>query len=312
MGLRKVIENKIFWTIVVAIIIVSFSFVASRPKKDVSEKTAGSEAVQTTREISLNELVNKDSDKDRVKDWEEELWGTDPYNPDTLGRGFGDLAEINKKRATLPKTATDTKNGNLTETDAFTQQLFASIMALKQDGSMTDETMSDVSSSIVENLKKEAEEKQYYALSDLKIVPAGTSSVISYQKDMARVAKKYSNAGLGKEITALAKAVDKKDSGSLKGLDKTTTIYRHLLDETLSVTVPKNLAPNHLIIVNSYRNIIESLGNAEKIFSDPIVGLVEVARYRNSSNLLILSLAILGRYFEISDTIIRAMSTQVN
>ncbi|MEK7614159.1 MAG: hypothetical protein AAB428_00630 [Patescibacteria group bacterium] len=196
MELSKIIGNKILWAVVIAIIIISFSFVTSRPKKEASEKTAGSETVQTTREISLNELVNKDSDKDRVKDWEEELWGTDPYNPDTLGRGLGDLAEINKKRATLPKIAESTKNGVMAETDAFTQQLFASIMALKQDGSMTDETMGDFSSSIVENLKKEAEEKQYYALSDLKIVPAGTSSVISYQKDMARVAKKYSNAGL--------------------------------------------------------------------------------------------------------------------
>ncbi|MEK7614158.1 MAG: hypothetical protein AAB428_00625 [Patescibacteria group bacterium] len=106
--------------------------------------------------------------------------------------------------------------------------------------------------------------------------------------------------------------MDKKDSGSLKGLDKIITNYRRLLDETLPIAVPKNLATNHLIIVNSYRNIIESLENAGKIFSDPIVGLVEVARYRNSSNMLILSLSILGRYFEISDTIIRAVSTQVN
>ena len=43
---------------------------------------------------SANTSANKDSDHDGLKDWEEELWGTDPNNPDTDGDGTPDGEEV--------------------------------------------------------------------------------------------------------------------------------------------------------------------------------------------------------------------------
>jgi len=45
-----------------------------------------------TIEVSKEDL--KDSDNDGLKDWEEELFGTDPYNPDTDADGYLDGEEV--------------------------------------------------------------------------------------------------------------------------------------------------------------------------------------------------------------------------
>src|SRR3990167_6963602 len=52
--------------------------------------------VATTLEATTTNsaLLAKDGDSDGLKDWEEQLWKTDPYNPDTDGDGTGDGQEI--------------------------------------------------------------------------------------------------------------------------------------------------------------------------------------------------------------------------
>ena len=53
------------------------------------------------QKMTLGEIIDKDSDGDGLKDWEEALWGTDPNNPDTDGDGILDGAEIQQKREAL-------------------------------------------------------------------------------------------------------------------------------------------------------------------------------------------------------------------
>ena len=52
--------------------------------------------VATTLEATTTNsaLLAKDGDSDGLKDWEEQLWKTDPYNPDTDGDGLNDGEEV--------------------------------------------------------------------------------------------------------------------------------------------------------------------------------------------------------------------------
>ncbi len=58
------------------------------------------------RETTI-ESQNKDTDNDGLKDWEEDLYGTDPYNPDTDNDGYLDGEEVNSGHNPLVKGPND-------------------------------------------------------------------------------------------------------------------------------------------------------------------------------------------------------------
>ena len=70
-------------------------FIGTYSKKGVFSRTA------------LIESQDKDSDNDGLKDWEEELYKTSPYNPDTDGDGYLDGEEINSGHNPLVKAPGD-------------------------------------------------------------------------------------------------------------------------------------------------------------------------------------------------------------
>ena len=82
-------------TIVIIVIIGGLIFVLNYSKKESLNKTS---------EISEN---FKDSDNDGLRDWEEELFHTDPFNPDTDNDGYLDGEEVNSGHNPLVKAPGD-------------------------------------------------------------------------------------------------------------------------------------------------------------------------------------------------------------
>lgn len=308
-------NRKILLAFALALLIIGVSIYANKKEatpKPIAQKTTVTQTAQTET-LNLEELVQKDSDGDGVPDWEESLWGTNPTNTDTFGHGLGDRAEIDKMKIALRGNAkTDGAiSGEDTQTSLFAKQLYSSVLALKQSGNFTDTTAGSLSVGVTNNIKEQAKEKIYYVASDLKIVGEATSSIEAYRGDIVRIATKYEKAGLGDEILILASVVDNKNPAGLKNLDKNIVLYRKILGENLFISVPKNMAQNHLILVNGYRNVLESLSQAGEIFSDPIAGLVEITRYRNSTNSILIALAEIERYFASRGTIMATTTPQV-
>lgn len=296
------INKRVLVAFLMAVVIIGYSIYAN--KKDFSINTLIQKNLPNTQEksdqsklVNLEELVKKDSDGDGVPDWEESLWGTSPNNPDTLGHGSGDRAEIDKIKTSLrDNNSVGVGVGGNSQTSLFTRQLYSSVVALKQSGNFSNTTIDSLSTGITDNIREQSKEKIYYVMSDLKVVGVATSTILSYKDDILRIAAKYARMGLGDEVIVLAKSVDAKNQATLKGLDQYIIQYRKILGENLEIAVPKNLAQNHLNLVNGYRNIVESLSLAEEIFSDPMAGLMEMTRYRNATNSVIISLSEIERY----------------
>ncbi len=78
-------------------------FFSHRPAPVPSQTT-----VQALPAATLpNALATADSDKDGLKDWEEQIYGTDPHNPDTDGDGTYDGEEVAQGRDPLKKSPDD-------------------------------------------------------------------------------------------------------------------------------------------------------------------------------------------------------------
>ena len=84
--------------ILVIIVIVGGLILLLNSKKEKELKSPISE---------LSEENYKDSDNDGLRDWEEELYGTNPLNPDTDGDGYSDGQEVNSGRNPLVKAPGD-------------------------------------------------------------------------------------------------------------------------------------------------------------------------------------------------------------
>src|SRR3989338_96932 len=76
----------------------------------VATRTPKTETVYRTPEESVAKaaaILAKDADNDGLKDWEEELWGTDPKQPDTDGDKTPDGEEIRLGRDPLKPAPDD-------------------------------------------------------------------------------------------------------------------------------------------------------------------------------------------------------------
>jgi hypothetical protein len=71
-----------------------------------SKKTALSQLSLWSKEITV-ESQNRDNDNDGLTNWQEDLYKTDPNNPDTDGDGYSDGEEINSGRNPLVKAPGD-------------------------------------------------------------------------------------------------------------------------------------------------------------------------------------------------------------
>ena len=120
-----------------ALIGVAAYFVIGKTQKETYVAPETTNSVQSA-------VLAKDSDNDGLKDWEEQLWKTDPYNSDTDGDGTPDGLEIKQGRNPLvagPNDKLDTNTvtskintetqGDLSETDKFSRDLFVRIVAAK-------------------------------------------------------------------------------------------------------------------------------------------------------------------------------------
>ncbi len=101
---RFSMKNLPFKTILIALILAIglILFVGSYSKKGAFSQINIWKGKET-----IIESQNKDTDNDGLRDWEEELYKTNPYDPDTDGDGYLDGEEINSGHNPLVKAPGD-------------------------------------------------------------------------------------------------------------------------------------------------------------------------------------------------------------
>jgi hypothetical protein len=163
--MNKYLPSKKFMAIFALIVLFGGGlFFLSRYQKKVVTKN------QEAMKIKLGEFVDRDTDSDGVKDWEEALWGTDPLKGDTNDDGISDKDDIDKKKFALNQqnTGGDISEGN--ETDVFSKELFTTLISLKETGALTPETISDLAQKLGSNVSTKKELPVMYTSTSIEIV----------------------------------------------------------------------------------------------------------------------------------------------
>lgn len=247
--------------------------------------------VKNTTKVNIVSL-EKDTDGDGLKDWEEALWKTDPNNPDTDGDGTPDGEEVREGRDPLKpgpddKIKIEYKNpiktnyeNKITMTNAMTEDLFLNYANLKSGGSLDSKSKEDLINSIANKISKK-DNLRIYTKRDLKVIPDSDVNLKNYGNEIATIFLKYTqNPKVDYNVVnILNKIITTKDDKYYSELKPSILAYKDISKELLKVSTPKSSAVVHLAMINIYETISASLEDISKTPSDSLRGLIGVSRY---------------------------------
>lgn len=282
----------ILGVIVLGLIVFTISSLFFGKNSYIAQKT---EAKLQNQKITINNLLQKDTDGDGVVDWEEALWGTDPNKEKTFN-DTSDLNYIKNKRSDLNLSENSnltSSNDVITETDKFAQQFFASLMAMKQSGQIDQNAINNVSASLGQNivdpnLINKYTEKDINLTQDDNINEQNT-----YYENAKKLFETYKNEGLGSELEIVSNIIESEktenEQDSVNKLIKIADAYQSFAQKMIELEVPKSLTTYHIQIINNSNNTGISVKNMINIIDDPIIGLSGLSQYQKYSDELIAS-----------------------
>lgn len=279
--IKRIMPSKRIGVLLVCCILIIALAGLSKGGKVLVQKVFNSENKSRNLEISLTygDLIERDTDNDGVKDWEESLWGTDKNNPDTDGDGEGDAEEIATLRAEKNGGA-PTSLSDLDETDQFAREFFATTIALSESGNLSDASIA----SLAENYASGAiswKQETIFTSDNLKTTDISTTSKTNYEVDITNVLNTY-NIGSIDYINFIPAYIEKRDAEALSIIQKTSETYSGAVEALLEITVPTDAVPAHLSLTNSLENHREIIDSILEIDSNPIKSLAGIAYFTKS------------------------------
>lgn len=287
---------------------LAFFLVASYIKKDRHDPT---NSIVANPISSIQKNTDVDTDNDGLKDWGEALWGTDAKNPDTDGDGTQDGQEVTERRNPIAKGPKDilsasdlvSKNLNksssdsLTKTDFLSQQFFAQVVTLKNQGKLNSQSMNELSQSFTTQLLQEAPEDTYVP-ADIRIQNDNSeASLKAYGNSLGALIKKYSRPDEENEITIINRALSTQDPLEMRKLIPIIDLYIQGGRDLLILRVPSHVAKNHMGILNSVVGMGNALVKIQSLFDDPLTGITAFGQYRQEASRLGSEIKILRDYF---------------
>jgi len=235
---------------------------------------------------TIGALVNKDTDGDGIPDWEEKLWGTDPLKKETIP-GTPDSVAIEKLK---PQTEQNEqglpslKDENLTQTDKFSRELFATIAAATQGGQTMDQaTVDQIGSSLAAQIQNSPPRK-VFLLSDIKIINDDSIEAIkNYNHAVGIVYKGYKRTD--KVTNILKKFIADKNNPDVSVLSQLDPIIEQaskIIAGMIKINVPQGLAQLHLDAINAIERIVENLSDIKLYNSDPVVAMGAMSKYSDN------------------------------
>jgi hypothetical protein len=265
-------KKKLF--LIIAIIIVIFGIYGAI-------KYFGKESYVQPEEdrVALKTLVALDSNSNSIPDWEEALWGLNPYT-----NGQENKAIIEEKKRAQGITGGTEGGENLNETQTFARDLLTTISSLQASGGLTSSNLEVLSTKVSESVGSSAVLDDRYSLTDLTIIKNDTKSDIqAYYKAWATIAKKYQSKGLGNETGTIARALATENGAGINDLTKASDLYFSYANELSKMKVPASAGIVHTNYLNDITNVAIATRNLADLYTNSIVGLIGLSQYQKYS-----------------------------
>lgn len=281
--MEKYLPSKKFVVLIVSILVVLviiFIILNLIGKKETFRKgPQGGTSLEQL--VTLEGITDKDSDGDGIPDWEEALWGTDPNKKDTDGDGISDYEEITLRKAALQIELPESER-ELTETEKFSREFFATVVALKQSGNLSPEAIENLASSFSQSITG-GEITDAFGRKDILISDDSSESRENYLNQLFELLSQYTEKNLGGELEIVAIALQTGNEEIMQELGPISKGYRDFALEAQRFAVPESQVNLHLQMINSTAKLSLIIGSLGSIINDPLVGMNAFALYQKYS-----------------------------
>lgn len=246
--------------------------------------------------VKAQEVTERDTDGDGIRDWEEYLWGFNSDKKDSDGNGIEDAIELEKKKLTIKDLSGEKVTQPPTFTDNFSKEFFVAFAALKESGNLTQTNINNISQKSLEALTQiKIEDK--YTTKNVLVSDGSKEAKDAYRRDLAQMGKNIQVKELGKELELLHRAINKPRSEKLiVSLTKTQSAYLDLAEKTIKVKAPSPIQNAHLDLANSYYKIGSSIGGLTNLYDDPALSIVYFSEYQKALEKMAESMTIISKY----------------
>ncbi|HET8574625.1 MAG TPA: hypothetical protein VFM02_00430 [Candidatus Paceibacterota bacterium] len=284
-------------TVIVAVVVIGGALTLQQKGHwhGVSVQTDQATLAEST---AASSSLDKDTDGDGLKDWQEILWGTDPKNPDTDGDGTPDGEEVKENRdPTIPGPNDQLQNSNgtpatstaaiyasLTPQQQATRNLFARYLALQASGSLDSGSANDISNEFIQEALHGSSSEAFfktYTAKDL-IVSNDTSAqaVHDYGNKMGAIYVKYPPvSSTDNELSLFVKAENSKNQADFDKIKPFAERYRNVLAASLKVPVPKDAVAMDLNYINALSALATNADALSQAWEEPLQSGTIVSTY---------------------------------
>lgn len=299
-------SRKFIFVVLALALVGGGVFFASRyQKKEIVYRTPEEEKIAQAAAI-----LTKDADEDGLKDWEEELWKTDPKNPDTDGDKTRDGEEIRLGRDPMKPAPDDmlaseeiaaktTRNYlEPTATDDAARRFFVNYLARKQSGApFTAEEEKKMFEDFFSNPPPLLPVTTYKA-SDLEIIKdADTEAYRAYGNAVGNAIKRNETKAPN-EADILESASEHEDPEELAALEERVAHYEKLAGDIKIIPVPEDAAAVHADLLTALEALRLSTEGMRFLLTDPVKALASIGYYPHAAELLVESSKRLAAHLE--------------
>ncbi len=256
------------------------------------------------------QVLSTDTDKDGLKDWEEELWHTDQKKPDTDGDGTPDAEEIRLGRDPvkmgpddkLDKETIEKKTvpggGDWTETDRLSRELFGKYLTMRKSGApFTAEDERKLLEEFANRPMSIAREKIYTEQDVVLAASNGETALRAYGNALGKVVTAHIDKGEN-ELIIFERALQNEDPQDLAGLENRVKRYENMLADLTVIPVPPSATSIHIALLDALEGVKEAIAGMAIALNDPVHALPYATAYPPAFEKLLTSLTDIINYFE--------------
>ena len=235
--------------------------------------------------IAVKEIVQKDTNKNGIPDWEESLWGLDPMKDGPENKEF-----ILAQRAILAEkgidSSTESGTGVSDENETLSREFFAIIMAIQQSGNLDEASLKAISDTIGENISA-SPIPDVYTRSGLTIKADSEAANEAYFEGIKGVLLKYQDKDIGDELTFISQGIDRSDPQAIAIAGNIAQSYKAFGKDLMKVAVPSSFAAVHLSLANNYDKTGRSIDGMLTLLTNQIAGMKALINYNTYSDALV-------------------------
>ena len=271
----------------VALLLIGGGYALSGPIPFLSTRIAGA---QSPAEL-LRAYAAKDTDQDGLEDWQEALYNTDPYNPESFEAGIKDgdaVAQgLIQPKVTVAEAPAPTDLDSIpgtaaapnSVTDRFAQELFKQYVLGRGTTAPTTEQIATFVEDGVHDLVETNAVPDTFVGSDIRA--SGTSGPAATRTYLEQVELAFANNTIPSdknELLYFADAVNG-DAAALKQIKDISGAYKNIANALMKVPVPEGLQLSQLKIANAVMHMSEVTADMASMEDDPIRALMGIGLY---------------------------------